>query len=368
MKLLIFAGPSGGHLFPAIAFAEFFRKKYPKAETILVVTPRVSSFIKTALLVSGCKIFYLPDFPIPKSFLLKGFGFLLKLAQAFLRTAEIIKQVKPDAIVAFGTFVSFPGVILGHYKKIPTVLHEQNVDLGRANKMLIPFATKVAVSFPTTLGKFSGNKGVWTGNILRPDILGTARKHVFKEGDKFQILILGGSQGASFLNRVVLQTFQLIPAEEKQKIAVIHITGLTDFSKLEHAYNSLGIENEVFPFTDEISGFYAGSDLVVARAGAGTLAEIALFGLASILIPYPYAGSHQLANARYLAERGAAYLMEESSLNPERLNGQILAFFHDREKLQKIRHEVSQLAKPDAGDRLVREVEQLFNFTREVAS
>lgn len=360
MRILIFAGPSGGHLFPAVALAEFFKKRHQDTECHLVVTKRISSWLKSSILSRCEKVFYLPDFPFPRPFSLKSIPFLLKLSQAFFKTREIIRQINPDVIVAFGTFVSFPGVILGYFKKIPTVLHEQNVELGRANKILVPFATKVAVSFPITLEKLPSHKGVWVGNILRPEMFETARQRVLRKGDKLQILILGGSQGASLLNHHVLQTFKLLTAEEKQKVAVIHITGVSDFPKLEHAYDELGIENQVFAFTDEIAGCYATTDLVIARAGAGTIAEVALFGLPSILIPYPRAGSHQLANARYLTEREAAYLVEESSLSPERLKEMIFSLLRDGVKLETMRDRVRQLAKPDAGFQLVEEIEQLL--------
>ncbi len=369
MKILLFAGPSGGHLFPALAFAQYLRKKHPKSECALVVTPRASSFLKTSLrpsgtategtpVVDGLKIFYLPEFPFPKIFLLKAPSFLLKLLQAFLKTDEIIRQMKPDAVVAFGTFVSVPGVILGRARKIPAVIHEQNIELGRANRMLVPFAAKVAVSFPTTLEKLPKNKGVWVGNVLRPEMLETARKPVTR-GKKAQILILGGSQGASLLNQKIFQTFQYMSPEEREKLAVIHITGTTDFPSYEHAYDGLGMENEVFPFTDEMAAFFASSDLVIARAGAGTIWELLLFGLPSILIPYPYAGSHQLQNAQYVAEKGAARIIEEARLSPKELNEEIRSILTGSE-LEKMRENAKRLAKPDAGECLVREVERLI--------
>ena len=274
-------------------------------------------------------------------------------------------RTRPDVIVAFGTFVSFPGVILGYCKNIPTVLHEQNVELGRANRMLIPFATKVAISFPTTLEKLPKGKGVWVGNILRSEMIDAVKKRVRREG-KTQILILGGSQGSSHLNHLIPQTFKLLSAEEKQKIAVVHITGVPDFPKLEHVYDDLGIENEVFSFTDEMPGFYGTSHLVIARAGAGTIAEAALFGLPSILIPYPHAGSHQIANARYLAERNATCLLREETLTPESLRNEMVSLLHDEKRLQTMSENISRLAKPDAVGCLVGEIERLLNNGKNV--
>ena len=362
MKILIFAGPSGGHLFPALAFAEYFRKKHSGAECALVVTPRVSSFLKTSLLAAGTKVFYLPEFPFPKSFLLKGPSFLLKLIQSFLKTNDIIRQMKPDAVVAFGTFVSVPGVILARLKNIPAVVHEQNVELGRANRMLVPFAAKVAVSFPPTLKRLPRKKGVCVGNVLRPDMLEAVKKPVIR-GKKTQILVLGGSQGSSALNQKIFQTFQLLTPEERAKLAVIHITGTADFPQYEHAYDGLGIENEVFPFTDEMAAFFASTDLVIARAGAGTISELLLFGLPSILIPYPHAGSHQMQNARYVAERGAARILPESSLTPESMKREMEDLLSGG-SLDRMRVEAKKMAQPEAGENLVREVDRLLEVSR----
>ncbi len=270
--------------------------------------------------------------------------------------------MKPDAVVAFGTFVSVPGVILGRLKNIPAVVHEQNIELGRANRMLVPFAAKVAVSFPPTLKRLPLKKGVCVGNVLRPDMLEAVKKPVTR-GKKSQILILGGSQGSSPLNQKIFKTFQLFTPEERGKLAVIHITGTTDFPIYEHAYDGLGMENEVFPFTDEMAAFFASSDLVIARAGAGTISELLLFGLPSILIPYPHAGSHQMQNAFYVAENGAAKIIEESRLTPELLKREMKDLLSGG-ALERMRVEAKKLAQPDAGENLVREVDRLLEVSR----
>jgi UDP-N-acetylglucosamine--N-acetylmuramyl-(pentapeptide) pyrophosphoryl-undecaprenol N-acetylglucosamine transferase len=359
MKLLLFAGPSGGHLFPALAFAAYFRETHSSSEIAVVTTERVSAFLKSSALAGDARAFFLPEFPFPGSFSLKAPSFLLKLAQAFLKTRHVIRDFRPDAVVAFGSFVGFPGVILARLKKIPTVLHEQNVVIGKANRMLIPFADKIGVSFSATLENLPGGKGIFVGNILRPEMTVTA-SIPRKPHAKFQILLLGGSQGSAALNRHFFSAFRLLSSEEKKGLAVIHITGVQDFHGLEHAYDELGVENEVFPFTDEMDQFYASSDLAVARAGAGTMTELALFGLPSILIPYPHAGSHQRANARYAAERGAACLLEESALSPERLKSEMMSLFRDGDRRREMAARAKKLALTDAGERLVGLVSELI--------
>ncbi|MBI4549907.1 MAG: UDP-N-acetylglucosamine--N-acetylmuramyl-(pentapeptide) pyrophosphoryl-undecaprenol N-acetylglucosamine transferase [Candidatus Omnitrophica bacterium] len=360
MKLLLFAGPSGGHLFPALGFAAHTRKSRPSAQIAVVTTARVSAFLKSSALAADAEIFFLPEFPFPGNLLLKGPSFLLKLAQAFSKTSQLIRDFRPDAVVAFGSFVGFPGVILAKLKNIPTVLHEQNVVIGKANRMLIPFADKIGVSFSATLDRLPGGKGIFVGNILRPQMSETAAAPR-KPHAKFQILLLGGSQGSSALNRCFFSVFRLLRPEEKYNLAVIHITGVQDFHGLEHAYDELGVENEVFPFTDEMDQFYASSDLVIARAGAGTLAELALFGLPSILIPYPHAGSHQVVNAKYAAERGAARVLEESELTPERLKAEILSLVRDAGSRRQMAEAARKMAVTDSGERLVGAVNGLLN-------
>lgn len=359
MKLALFAGPSGGHLSPALAFRDAFRKKHPEAEFAIVVPSKVPVFLRRWLDESRDPVFYVPDFPLPPVLSLKAIPFLLKLAAGFLKTHAILRKTQPDVLVAFGTFVSFPGLVLGSWSHIPSLLHEQNVRFGRANKMLIRFATQVAVTFPSTLREVPGQKGVCVGNVLRPELVRAAAKG-HRGGARLQILVLGGSQGSAFLNRLVLEGFRLMSAEEKRNLAVVHITGGADFLRVKEAYEGMDMASEIMPFSDEMPSLYAESDLVLGRSGSGTLAEIAVFGLPSILIPYPHAASHQGENARFLANGGAACVLEETEASPEKLREEILSMAGDKAKRETMRNKVRKFARWDAGERLVEEVERLM--------
>ncbi|HNV86315.1 MAG TPA: UDP-N-acetylglucosamine--N-acetylmuramyl-(pentapeptide) pyrophosphoryl-undecaprenol N-acetylglucosamine transferase [Candidatus Omnitrophota bacterium] len=360
MRTLLFAGPSGGHLFPALAFAQAFHREHPDSLCFLVTTPRVEGFLEGWTSHEWLRFFYLSELPSHRVFSLKFLRFLLKFCGTFFRSGKILDEVRPDVIVSFGTLISVPGVFWGRMKKIPVVLHEQNAVLGRANAALVPFAKKVAVSFPSTIGRLPRGKGFLSGNILRDEILaGRARRRT--SSGKMRVLILGGSQGASSLNRTVFDVFCLFTREERAKFAVFHITGKKDFPYFEKAYRDLDLRHEIFSFTDRMNELYAESDLVIGRAGGGALAEIFLYGLPSILIPYPYAASHQLENAKYAADEGAAILVEQKKLTAERLKEILTALLSEPGKMSALASNAKRLAIPDAAGRLVREVEQLVS-------
>lgn len=274
-----------------------------------------------------------------------------------------MSSVRPDAIISFGTLMSAAGVLLGSARGIPVVLHEQNVALGKANGLLRVFARKVALSFPPTLKAVPEGKGLITGNILREEILSGPRR-TSQVSAKKRLLILGGSQGASVLNRVILEVFERLSREEKEKIAVYHITGRQAFSEQEEKYRKLGIESEVFSFTDEMPRLFAAADMVIARAGAGTIAEILFYGLPSILVPYPYAASHQLENARFIAKENAAILIEQKDLTAETLKAVLNDVLSNEEKMKSLGDNASRLAKPDAGQELSIVVETLIQEKR----
>jgi len=360
MKILLFAGPSGGHLFPALAFAQAFHRENPESLCCLVTTPRVENFLGNWASSGWIRFSYLPELPRCRVFSLKFPWFLLKFVGLFFRVRRILQEVKPDGIVSFGTLMSIPGILWGRLCGIPVMLHEQNVAFGKANAVMVPFAKRVAVSFPATLEKLSREKGFLSGNILREEILFSANRRVPSSG-RMRILVLGGSQGAAALNQAVFEAFCLFSREEREKIAVLHITGKKDFPHFENAYRALNFQHEIFSFTDRMPELYAGTDLVIGRAGGGVLAEVFMYGLPSVLIPYPYAASHQLDNAKYAAEKGASILLEQKALTPERLNGILRGLINDPGRMNEMAANAKCLAVPDAGHRLVREAERLIS-------
>ncbi|HXV27618.1 MAG TPA: glycosyltransferase, partial [bacterium] len=192
------------------------------------------------------------------------------------------------------------------------------------------------------------------GLPIRPELVRTAleTKREFS-GSVFRILVVGGSQGAKRLNRAVLEAFSLLSPEEKKKIAVMHITGKSDFEETARAYQTMDMNAQTFPFYDRMQQLYADCDLAITRAGANTLFELALFRLPAIVIPYPFAGGHQKENAQVFARSGAVVMQEESALNGEWLCKQIRALESDRPLRVQMSGELDKLSSPDAADRLV---------------
>lgn len=323
--IAVFAGPSGGHLFPALAFSEKFKEKVPKARLFFVTSlkgePLIQGFPKHVFE----EIIFLENFPSSPGISLRTLTFLLKLVRAFEESYRCLSRLHPDLCIGFGSYVSFPGIVLSSIKKIPTLIHEQNQVPGKANRHLAVWVKTVAVSFPETFSEIPARRRALTGLPLRSQLTEAAARsrglqsEAPRDSKKFSLLVVGGSQGANSINRAVLGAFSNLTSEEKNEFAVTHITGKSDFEAVSEAYRGLNIKARVFPFFENMEALYAEADLAVCRAGANTLFELALFGVPAILIPYPYAGGHQQENATEFVNRGAAFCEPEAALTAERL-------------------------------------------------
>lgn len=361
MKIAIFTGPSGGHFFPAVAFVESFRASRPGARILLVTGKRGAGLVKGVKNQIQAEFDFLPDFPFPgirgRDFLLRWTPFLVRLGVAFLKTVFLLLRFRPDLTLGFGSYTSFPGILVSRFLGIPCLIHEQNQQAGKANVWLARAAQGIAVSFEET-EKLKGNgKIFWTGLPLRRTLVKrAAQKSPVKTGGsgarKLKILVLGGSQGSRFLNRFVLKTLAEIPPEEKEKIAVIHITGTQCYEWINKQYQKTGIEAEVIAFCESMEACYADADLAIARAGANTLFELALFGVPSIVIPYLHADAHQVQNARFFERHGAVVYFSETDAAPQRLKDEILDLTGSEKKRSRLSENMKSLSGPDAGDRL----------------
>lgn len=353
LRIAVFAGPSGGHLFPALAFAESFRQRYPNSLIELVTGERGRSMAQKFDSRVFNSVVYVPDFPSASGMSLRSLVFLLKLAQSFLVFSRYLAAFKPNLCVGFGSYVAYPGIVLSSWKKIPTLIHEQNLVPGKATRHLISFTDCVGVSFDETFKEMSLKKRVVTGLPLRKYLREAAAKKTQSPNSKFRILIVGGSQGANRINQVVLETFSALLPEEKKNIAVMHITGQTDYESVAAEYRRLEIENETYPFFENMQQLYAKADWAITRAGANTLFELALFGVPAVAIPYPYAGAHQKANALYFAEKKALLCQDEKDLDEKWLTEQMRTAQKDSPKLNEMRRLLASLVKADASERLV---------------
>lgn len=373
MKVAVFAGPTGGHFFPALAFCQSFKERYPSSSILLVSGERGQNLIVQSEETSGVQFRTLPDFPFPRiknwDFLFRAVPFLLKLLQAFWKTELLLNRFKPELTVGFGSYTSFPGVLASRRRKIPILIHEQNRSAGRANAWAARLADSIAVSFERTQGFPPSVSLVQTGLPLRAPIVRRAALPSRKDPSLFtpgkqRVLVVGGSQGSQSLNRLVLETWDLFSREEKQGLAVIHITGRKEFEGTKKMYFEKGIEALVYPFYERMEELYPEADLALTRAGANTLFELALFGLPAVVIPYPHADGHQELNAESFTRAGGVIHLPQLKAAPGRLKEKISELIRSSELRRQMSENLKRLARPEASDRLAELAEKLLGAPR----
>ncbi|MDP3041114.1 MAG: undecaprenyldiphospho-muramoylpentapeptide beta-N-acetylglucosaminyltransferase [Candidatus Omnitrophota bacterium] len=355
MNVLIVTGSSGGHIFPALALAEALKNS---GQEVLLVLPedgrknRIPIDFTQTEYIHAAKL----SFGLNKKTLL-GVYFLFRGAWQSLR---IILKFKPLVVVGFGSLNSVPLMFWAWLFRIKTIIHEQNVVCGRANRLLSKLVDRVAVSFSQTSRclNVSGAKIVLTGNPLRKDLVRLDKKEAldffgFQEG-KFNLLITGGSQGAHRLNLAVFEALSI--CNHKDNLQVIHICGTQDLAVLNEKYLASGLTYKLFDFFLQMQYAYSVADLVVCRAGATTIAELQKFRLPAILIPYPFAYAHQSANGRILENLKAALMIQDEELTAEKLSVKFLDFFKNPGKLESMRQAYARLPVLNAAQLLAAEV------------
>ncbi len=320
--LLLLAGPTGGHLFPAFATAEACRQKFPGWRIHLLTGRRAENRTRGWKGEIFDEVHYLGDFPFSKQPRMWG-SFFIRLLGAFWRSYQLLRKLRPSVCIGFGSYVAFPGIVLARLLGIPTLIHEQNRVPGKATAQLIRFANRVALSFDPAAPFEMNGKFVKTGYPIRRVLVEAAECQRVGRGGRFTLLVLGGSQGAARLNSLILSALSQFRDEEKNNFAVIHITGEKDWHQVNRQYENMGVEFEVYPYVEKMEEIFPRVDAAVTRAGAGTIFELALFGIPTIMIPYPHAGDHQLDNARFLALQDACDYREESAVDASWLLGQI---------------------------------------------
>lgn len=346
---LVMAGGTGGHIFPGLAVAEALRQRgwnvhwlgAPNSMEARLV-PEQGFALETIAFggVRGKGAITLLLLP-------------LRLLRAFWQALQVVRRVKPDVVIGLGGYISFPGGMMAVLLGKPLVLHEQNSVAGLANRVLALVADKVFAAFPGALPQAE-----WVGNPLREAFLRQAQPAARFEGrtGPLRLLVLGGSLGAQALNDVVPKALALIPLE--QRPVVLHQSGAKQIERLRSNYDSAGVNAELTPFIDDTAQAFADADVVLCRAGASTVTEIAAVGAAAVFVPFPSAvDDHQTRNARFLVDAGAAWLLPQTELNPEKL----------AELLQKLERlalmdkalEAKKMQKIDATDAVVKACEEL---------
>lgn len=335
-----------------MATAQEFLKQRPDTEVLFVGTKRkvdtkslgAYGFANESIHCYGLK----GKSPLE---LLKAVAVLpVSCLQAFI----IIRRFKPDIILGVGGYVTGPVVVAAKSQGIPVVIHEQNSVPGLANRKLGKMADKVCLSLPGSGSEFPAEKILYTGNPVRSKILELAAKSVSPDKEKRTLLILGGSQGAQAVNRVVTEALCSFIDMELQQIRVIHQTGDRDEEQVRSAYQKRGVDALVAGFFMQMDEVYAQADLVVSRAGATTLSELAVLGKPTILVPYPFAAdNHQEINGQYYVTGGGAVQFAQKELTAAQLGGTILGLMKNDEKLTTMGAAMKRLAFPDAAERIV---------------
>ena len=336
--ILIMAGGTGGHVFPGLAVADVLRARgwrvvWMGARTGMearIVPPR--GYDMAWVRMSGVR----GKGPIA-AFLLP-----VNLLIAFWQCARVMLAIRPDVVLGMGGYVAFPGGMMASLFGRPLAIHEQNSVAGLANRVLAGLADRVLLAFPGALPK-----GEWCGNPVREAIAALAppaARYADRVGP-LRLLVVGGSLGAQALNEVVPQALALFaPAERPQ---VVHQSGERHLDALRAQYARAGVEGELVAFIDDMAARYAAADLVICRAGATTVAELAAGGVPAVLVPFPHAvDDHQTGNARFLAERGAAVLLPQAEMTAARLASVIRAL--DRPALAEMGARAREAAKPEA--------------------
>jgi UDP-N-acetylglucosamine--N-acetylmuramyl-(pentapeptide) pyrophosphoryl-undecaprenol N-acetylglucosamine transferase len=359
-SVLLAAGGTGGHLFPAQALAEELARR--------------GVAVDLATDMRGDR--YGTGFPARQAYRLPSATLAGKSPVAMARTAwllsrglvsafALIGKIKPNVVVGFGGYPTFAPLKAASLRRIPTVLHEQNAVLGRANRMLGNAVTRIATSFAATkfLGPDLVSKARLTGNPVRSAVIEAARRPYapLRAGKRIQLLVFGGSQGARFFSEAVPPALALLSSEMRTRLKVVQQARAEDVPAVLAAYGASGVEAEVSHFFADLPQRMAQSHLVVARSGASTVAELTVVGRPAVLVPLPHAlDNDQLQNASRLAESGAAWCIEQRELSPQRLAQDIGALLADPDRLAAAASAAKQQGRPDAVARLADLVEELI--------
>lgn len=339
-NVLIMAGGTGGHVFPALACAREFQARGYRVHWL--GTPR------------GIENELVPAAGLPLHLIqvsgLRGKGKLsllkapFQLIKALWQARKVVRELEPVCVLGMGGYVTGPGGLAARLSGAPLIIHEQNAVAGTANRSLVPFASRVCEAFPNT---FAGSaKRRTTGNPVREELfLETPRASLRNRQPR--LLILGGSLGAEPLNKLLPEALALVPAELRPE--VFHQAGKQHDEVTGERYRSAGVEAQVAPFIKDMARAYAWADLVVCRAGALTISELAAAGLPSFLVPLPHAiDDHQTRNADYLAKEGAAVLLPQGSTDAATLAAQLTEVLMHPQRLNDMARTARRLAKPDA--------------------
>ena len=351
---LIMAGGTGGHIFPGLAVAQALRDKGWQVHWFGGTGSAGQPSMESQLVPAQGFAFEAIDFGG-----LRGKGLVtvallpMRLLKAFWQSIQVLRRVKPDVVLGLGGYITFPGGMMSVLLGKPLVLHEQNSVAGLANKVLAGVADRVFTAFPEVL-----KRARWVGNPLRAAFLNQpdpAQRFAGRTGP-LKLLVVGGSLGAKALNEIVPQALALLP--EAGRPEVIHQSGAKQIEALRANYAGAGVQAQLTPFIDDTAQAFADADLVICRAGASTVTEIAAVGAAALFVPFPSAvDDHQTSNARFLVDQGGGWLVPQGQLTPASLAAQLQGL--DRASLLQKAQAAKQMQQREATPSIVAACEEL---------
>lgn len=364
-RIVLTTGGTGGHIFPALAVADQIKQQCPEAEVLFIGSnhgPEARLAAQAGLAFAGLPV---------RGVLgrgLRSFSALFGMARAVLTARTLLQKFRPDAVLGFGSYASFAPLLAARLSGIPFALHEQNAVPGVANRLLANVAQRVFLSLPDAVGAFPPGKCLMTGNPVRQSIVETGRRHFEGDTDRNRpprrLLVMGGSQGARAINSVILASLDRLM---NAGVEIRHQAGPTDLERVLAGYRAHGYASDnVFAFIEDVTDAYTWADLVLCRAGATSVAELAAAGKPSVLIPFPHAThDHQRRNALALVEAGAALTVAEKDCPSVDLAGMILGLLHDPATLRSMSAAAYACAKPDAAAVVAREMLVLAGYGAE---
>ena len=360
LKIVFAGGGTGGHIFPGIALAREFEKRNPGARILFFGTRR------------GLDTKLIPDYGYHLKLIsveaIMGKTFwgkirsLAKIPEATLVSVFHLRKFDPDLVIGLGGYSSGPVLLAAFFLRIATVVLEPNSIPGFANRIAGKLARRIFVSFASAVPYFPRKRVVMAGNPLREEVLPPFPPPAERRNG-FRLLVLGGSQGSRRINTSMVEALEYL-SQEIPDLEILHQTGVADRDLIQRAYQEVGFPARVMSFIKDMAVAYSEAAVVIARAGATTLAELTAWGKPAILVPYPFAANqHQRENARELAEQGAAVIIEDNKLNEERLSGTILTLYRGQELRMEMGRNARKIARPRAREDIVDQCLQLVKST-----
>ncbi len=350
--VVLATGGTGGHIFPAQALAVELRQR---DYGLVLITDRRGFNVGSS--IDQIETYRVQAAGVSGRGLAGRLSATAQLGIGLAQAHMILRRLRPSAVVGFGSYASVPSVLAASFLSIPTVIHEQNAVLGRANRFLARRATRVATAFESVseLGETQLEKATWTGNPVRPDIVSVRNSPYPSPGKEgpLRLLVTGGSQGAHVFSTVVPAALATLNAPLRARLRVSQHCRPEDQATVSKGYRDAGIDCDVSTFFDDMAERFAATHLLICRAGASTMAELTTAGRPAILVPYPHAiDNHQSENAARLCDAGGGWMIQEEAFTPEVLSNRLNSLLSPPAKLDIAARCAAKIGMPDAATRL----------------